>query len=225
MADLGTAEGRAEAVAGVDRLVDAVDGLVTWAGVAGLTTRPGSEVVSVNYFGTIAVLEGLRPLLARGERPAAVAIASNSTTAQPGVPMHLVEACLDGDEEAARAAADAAGGLGSYPASKLAISRWCRRRPSPPSGPAPASPSTSSPPAPSRPRCCSRPATTRRSAGSSTTSRSRSVAPGARRGRGVRRFLLGPDARFFCGSVLFVDGGTDALLRPDATPAPWEPAR
>ena len=28
-------------------------------------------------------------------------------------------------------------------------------------------------------------------------------------------FLLGPEARFCCGSVLFVDGGTDALLRPD----------
>ena len=29
-------------------------------------------------------------------------------------------------------------------------------------------------------------------------------------------FLLGPDAAFCCGSVLFVDGGSDALLRPDA---------
>ena len=29
-------------------------------------------------------------------------------------------------------------------------------------------------------------------------------------------FLLGPDAGFCCGSVLFVDGGSDALLRPDA---------
>jgi NAD(P)-dependent dehydrogenase (short-subunit alcohol dehydrogenase family) len=28
-------------------------------------------------------------------------------------------------------------------------------------------------------------------------------------------FLLGPEARYCCGSVLFVDGGTDALLRPD----------
>jgi NAD(P)-dependent dehydrogenase (short-subunit alcohol dehydrogenase family) len=28
------------------------------------------------------------------------------------------------------------------------------------------------------------------------------------------RFLLGPDARFFCGSVIFVDGGTDAQTRP-----------
>ena len=34
------------------------------------------------------------------------------------------------------------------------------------------------------------------------------------------QFLLGPDARFLCGSVVFVDGGTDALLRPDAVPTP-----
>jgi NAD(P)-dependent dehydrogenase (short-subunit alcohol dehydrogenase family) len=27
-------------------------------------------------------------------------------------------------------------------------------------------------------------------------------------------FLLGPAASFCCGSVLFVDGGTDALVRP-----------
>src|SRR5438105_126873 len=28
-------------------------------------------------------------------------------------------------------------------------------------------------------------------------------------------FLLGPDAAFCCGSIFFVDGGSDALLRPD----------
>ena len=28
-------------------------------------------------------------------------------------------------------------------------------------------------------------------------------------------FLVGPDAAFCHGSVLFVDGGTDALFRPD----------
>ena len=31
-------------------------------------------------------------------------------------------------------------------------------------------------------------------------------------------FLMGPKARFFCGSILFCDGGTDALIRPDAWP-------
>ena len=31
-------------------------------------------------------------------------------------------------------------------------------------------------------------------------------------------FLIGPDARFICGSLIFADGGTDALLRADAQP-------
>jgi NAD(P)-dependent dehydrogenase (short-subunit alcohol dehydrogenase family) len=33
-------------------------------------------------------------------------------------------------------------------------------------------------------------------------------------------FLLSPDASFFCGSVLFVDGGTDAAVRTDDFPTP-----
>ena len=33
-------------------------------------------------------------------------------------------------------------------------------------------------------------------------------------------FLLGPDGRFFVGSLVFNDGGTDALLRADDYPAP-----
>lgn len=225
VADLGTVGGRTEAIERVGRLVDAVDGLVTWAGVAGLTTRPGREITSVNYFGTVALLEGLRPLLARGERPAAVAVASNSTTAQPGVPMHLVEACLAGDEAAAGDAADAVGGLGTYPATKLAVARWCRAR-----------------------------AVTAEWAGAGInlnvvapgaveTPLLQSTRDDPEIGRFVDdfpipigrtgqpdevaafvEFLLGPDARFFCGSVVFIDGGTDALLRPDAVPPPWEPA-
>ena len=34
------------------------------------------------------------------------------------------------------------------------------------------------------------------------------------------QFLLGPDARLFCGSVVFVDGATDAQLRADDFPQP-----
>ena len=37
-------------------------------------------------------------------------------------------------------------------------------------------------------------------------------------------FLLGPDARFFCGSLVFCDGGTDAMIRADDIPPPWHPS-
>ena len=35
-------------------------------------------------------------------------------------------------------------------------------------------------------------------------------------------FLLSPQASLMVGSVVFADGGTDALLRTDDWPAPWE---
>ena len=34
--------------------------------------------------------------------------------------------------------------------------------------------------------------------------------------------LLSPDGAFFCGSVVFCDGGSDALLRTNDWPAPWD---
>lgn len=221
-ADLSTTEGRAEAVGRVAEIAgDAIDGLVTWAGLAGLTHLPGSLLASVNHFGTVALLDGLRPLLAAGDQPAAVAVSSNSTTCQPGVPLDVVERCLDGDEAGARDAADAAGALATYPATKLAVARWVRRH-----------------------------ATTEDWAGAGITLNVVAPGaietpmlqatrddptigafiedfpiPVGRKGTAEElaalvAFLLGPDARFFCGSVIFADGGTDALLRPDDQPVP-----
>ena len=222
VADLGTPDGRAAAIAGVhERAGDAIDGLVTWAGLPGLTDRPGSLLVRVNWSGTIELLEGLRPLLAKGTQPSAVAISSNSTTCQPGVPVEVTERCLAGDLEGACAAADAASSLATYPAVKLAIAHWVRRHAPGPDW-----------------------------AGAGI--RLNAVAPGAvetpllQASRNdpvigdmidafpvpigfkadpdqlaaLVQFLLGPDALFFCGSVIFCDGGTDAQLRPDAWPQP-----
>ena len=110
-----------------ERASGKIDGLVTWAGLSGLTGVPGSLLASVNYFGSVALLEGLRPLLANGERPAAVAISSNSTTCQPNVPMDVVAALSRGRRSRARAAADAVGALATYPATKIAVARWARR--------------------------------------------------------------------------------------------------
>lgn len=224
IADLSAPDGRRHAVDAVTAMSGgAIDGLVTWAGLAGLTDLPGSLLASVNYFGSVALLEGLRPLLAEGDRPAAVAISSNSTTCQPGVPMDVVERCLAGDEPAARDAADAAGALATYPATKIAIARWARRQ-----------------------------ATTDGWAGAGinlnviapgavetpmlqATREDPTIGqfidafpiPVGRKGTAdelakVVQFLLGPDARFICGSVIFVDGGTDALLRADDVPVPMQ---
>ncbi len=223
IADLGLDEGRRAAIESITGLVDgSIDGLVTWAGVAGLTHLPGSLLASVNYFGAIALLEGLAPLLARGDRPAAVAISSNSTTVQPGIPMDVVERCLAGDEPGARAAADAAGSLGTYPATKTAIAWWVRRHaPTAEWAGAGITLNVVAPGAVETPLL-------QASREDPTIGQFVDAfpIPVGRKGTADElaafvAFLLGPEARFFCGSVLFVDGGTDALLRPDHQPSPW----
>lgn len=221
-ADLGTAAGRRAAIDAVTAASDgAIDGLVTWAGVAGLTHLPGSLLASVNYFGTVSLLAGLRPLLAVGDRPAAVAISSNSTTVQPGVAMDVVQRCLADDEDGARAAADAAGALATYPATKTALAWWARRAaPTPDWAGAGINLNVVAPGAIETPMI--------------QATRDDPVLgqfvdafpiPVGRLGTAAElaalvAFLLGPDARFLCGSVVFADGGTDALVRSDAWPAP-----
>jgi NAD(P)-dependent dehydrogenase (short-subunit alcohol dehydrogenase family) len=226
IADLGTREGRASAIAEVAGLVGgpsaALDGVVTWAGLAGLTDRPGSLLASVNHFGTVEVLEGLRPLLARGDRPAAVAVSSNSTVIQPDVPQAVVEACLSGDEHAARAAADEVGSLNAYPATKTAVARWVRRHaPSEAWAGAGIALNVIAPGAVETPLL-------QESRDDPTVGAFVDALPIPIGRKGTAdelaafvEFLLGPDARWFCGSFLLVDGGTDASLRPDDVPANW----
>lgn len=223
VADLATGSGRQQAIDEIaQRCGGSLDGLVTCAGLSGAFDRPGSIVVSVNYFGTVELLSGLRPYLSAGLHSAAVAVSSNSTTTQPGVPTAVVDACLDGDENRARSLADEAGSVFAYPATKIAIARWVRRNATRPEWAGagirlnavapgvtwtPMVQALASDPAMAKaievfPVPLNRAAQPEEIAAAIT-------------------FLLGPDAAFFCGSVLFVDGGTDALLRPDDWPQPW----
>lgn len=223
--DLSNEQGRADALRQVRALVgDSLDGLVTCAGLGPIPSRPGSAIVSVNYFATIAFLEGLRPLLAAAGSASAVAISSNSTTAQPGVHASLPDACLAGDEPAACDAADVAGPFDAYPSSKVAVARWVRRHATAPEW------------------CGAGIALNALAPGMIDTAMiaegmgdpdvgpllKQFPIPVGRMGRATEIaafivFLLGPEARFFAGSVLFVDGGTDALLRADDWPALWQP--
>jgi NAD(P)-dependent dehydrogenase (short-subunit alcohol dehydrogenase family) len=120
-ADLATESGRADMVTAVTAASGgAIDAVVANAGVS----EPDELCIRVNYFGAVATLEGLRPLLAGSSAPRAVATASSSVmnVHEPA----LVDACLAGDEAAALAAGAGTGYL-AYPSSKRALARWIRR--------------------------------------------------------------------------------------------------
>ncbi|WEK56778.1 MAG: SDR family oxidoreductase [Candidatus Brevundimonas phytovorans] len=123
IADLATAEGRAALVVEAERLSGGVlDGVVA---AAGLSRADIADVtLAVNYFGAVATLEGLRPLLARAERGRAVVLCS--TAALLGGDEDVVAACLDGDEALAQTRLTA-NPWTVYMTSKLALARWLRR--------------------------------------------------------------------------------------------------
>jgi NAD(P)-dependent dehydrogenase (short-subunit alcohol dehydrogenase family) len=139
IADLTTTEGRVALVDGVTRLTGGrIDAIVANAGGGVPETS-----MSLNFFGAVATLEGLRPLLARSPAPRAVAVSSVAAL-RPPIPA-LVDSCLDMDETAANAAArdafaartqvpvgenapgHAGAALDLYAAAKRALQLWCRR--------------------------------------------------------------------------------------------------
>ncbi|MFI6767478.1 SDR family oxidoreductase [Streptomyces sp. NPDC050355] len=124
--DLATPDGRAHLVRQADELSGGrLDAVIAGAGLAGFDPR----AVSVNYFGAVATLEGLRPLLSASTAPRAVVIASVASVHPHDTA--IADAALAGDEEAALAAAQAAvdrgEGYAIYGSTKAAIARWIRR--------------------------------------------------------------------------------------------------
>jgi len=216
IADLATPVGRAEAVAGIARANHGtLDGLVVCAGV-GPQIEPWSTIVSLNYFGAQVLLAGLRNTLAAADGAAAVAVSSNASTL-PGVDTAMVAACLAGDEAEARRLAHTLDGQRVYGGSKLALARWVRRN------------------APTADWAGAAIRLNAVAPGAVGTPLLQAGLDHPVFGPAIRNFpiptgefgtpdeiaaaivfLLSDDASFCCGSVLFVDGGTDAMFRPDA---------
>jgi NAD(P)-dependent dehydrogenase (short-subunit alcohol dehydrogenase family) len=214
IADLSSADGRADAVRAVRALAtDGLDGLVVAAGIGGSTSAPPSMVVRINYFGAVALLDGLHEDLVDGQLRAAVAISSNSATAVPNLDQTVVEHCLAGNEDAAAAAADGLDGELVYASGKLALARQVRRLAV---QWAPAVRVNAVAPGPV------------------LTALTKAALEHPVTGDLIRQypvpldrwgepeeiaaavwFLLSGDASWITGAVLFVDGGTDALLRAD----------
>lgn len=228
VADLSTADGRRAAT---DAVLVACGGRLDGAVLAaGLGPTKGAErlITEVNFFGVVDLLTAWRPALAAAERAKVVVFSSNSTTTVPVVPSRAVRALLAGDGEKAlrtyRILGPAAPPM-AYAASKIAVSRWVRRN-----------------------------AVTPQWAGAGvrlnalapgailTPLLERQLATPAE-ARNIRRFpvpiggfgdpgqladwvvlMLSDSADFLCGSVLFVDGGSDAYFRADDWPRPV-PAR
>ena len=121
VADLSKPEGREAMIYAVRWMArGVVDAVVANAGLA----RPEPITGSVNYFGAIAALEGLQPMLVKGQQPRAVLVASLANTFPHDEP--LVEAYLAGDEPAALKASEDKGDL-IYASTKVAVTRWARR--------------------------------------------------------------------------------------------------
>jgi NAD(P)-dependent dehydrogenase (short-subunit alcohol dehydrogenase family) len=134
--DLSTPEGRSALVDGVTRRSGgSIDAIIANAGGG-----PPETSLALLFFGAVATLEGLRPLLETSSAPRAVAVSSIASLRPPHPP--LVEACLNMDEPAATAAiatrgqARAGGGplpdsmqapLDLYGNAKHALQLWCRR--------------------------------------------------------------------------------------------------
>ncbi len=120
-ADLSTPDGRRALVEQVHEF-GSVDAVLAIAGGG----RTG--LIETNYFGAVATLEGLRPLLAQSDAPRAVVVSSTSSLA-PADEL-VMRACLDGDEAAAVtaiAASPSGGGeAGAYGVAKRALNRWVR---------------------------------------------------------------------------------------------------
>ena len=231
IADLGSDDGRTRMVDKVGDLTGgAVDAVIACAGVSSGGNSP-TTVLDVNFFGAVATLQGLRPQLARGRDPAAVAVISIAAAFAPDE--EVVEACLAGDVTRARAAAEREASRSDYlqlepksyrarsrpqerhgyRAAKRALARWVRRA-APGSDWAGAG-ITLNGVAPGHVRTGMAPQLLHDSAFREETAQPLHWPGQPNEVAAVIAFLSSGENTLMTGQIIFVDGGREAMVRPD----------
>lgn len=213
IADLSSSEGRADAAEQVIALSKGkLDGLVCCAGL-GVTAPSSSLVVSVNYFGSTELIDLLQPALVKSTKPAITIIGSVAAFQQAADPHPMTDLMLNNDEQAARALADELGQPHiAYAASKYALTVHCRRL-------AVTSGSTGVRLNIVAPGAVETPLHEASKNDPRFGEAVRNfVAPIGRNGQPSEiadavSFLQSPQASFVHGSIIYVDGGMDAMMR------------
>ncbi len=222
IADLSTIEGRKKMIEDIDQLCGGkLNGVVAGAGLSNTAEIPGDLMTSVNYFGAVATLEDLQPMLAKGDAPRAIAIGSNSMAVIPII-QKLLDLNSAGDEVAARALSNefSREDPGVYATSKFALAQWVRKQAitsdwigkgialnviAPGLIATPMNPEE-------------------RQAGVLALGDVYPI-PAGRAGTaeeiaGLVGYLLSESAGFFSGSVITMDGGTESEMRGSGSPTP-----
>lgn len=214
-ADLSTPEGRKAAVAGIlEKSGGVLDQVILCAGL-GVSAPNCGLIVSVNYFGVTELLDGLFEALKQGQSPSAVVVGSVASV-QPGADQApMVERMLANDETAAVAQANEADNpMQAYGGSKYAVSVAVRRR-AIEWGQAGVRLNVVAPGAVETPLLQASKEHPKYGEATKTF-----VAP---LGRGSRPeeladvicYLTSDKASFIHGTVIFADGGMDAMIRAD----------
>jgi NAD(P)-dependent dehydrogenase (short-subunit alcohol dehydrogenase family) len=188
-----------------------IDGIITCAGVA--SHFPDKrKILEINYTGSIDIIDGLVGNLETGGR---VVVVSSNSAPQCSSPT-LVQAMLDNDWTTIDGLLDSVSGHDCYSGSKQAIAKWMRQQ---------------------------APGLARKgininavAPGYIDTPMTQAVAQNEQYGAAIKQFvasiplgrpglpsdianavdfLLSPASSFVAGSVLFIDGGHDAMFRPN----------
>ena len=224
VADLSTPHGRKAAADGV---LAAAGGTLNGAVLAaGLGPGPGRDrprqIAQVNYLGVVDLLVAWRPALAAAEGAKVVVVSSNSTTTVPAVPRRAVKALLAHDADRAVRSVRLLGPAAPtmmYAASKIALSRWVRRHAVLPEWAGSGVRLNALAPGAIMTPLLQEQLSTPRQA---KAVRSFPVPLGGFGEAGHMAdwmcFMLSDSADFLCGSIIFVDGGSDAYFRADDWP-------